>query len=170
MTMPGYIDWEGLPEVLGILDAIGEPKTRQRIEKKAVTKAAQPLAKAVKAKAPVSTPATRHAPKLDDGLYRKSIGYGVKFNKRQGWWEAKIGARTWFRKLIGHTGDGKPVYQNPVNYGHLLELGAPAIGVAAQPHMRPAFDSHLGTSQKIMVDTVNEEIIKEAGKPGRRRR
>lgn len=170
MTTPGYMDWEGLPEVLGVLDAMGEYKTRQRIEKKAVGKAIQPMAKAAKAAAPRSTPATPHAPKLQDGLYKKSIGWAVKYSKKQGYWVGIGGARTGFKTLIGHRKSGKPVYQDPVKYGHLIELGAPAIGVPAHPHLRPAFDSGLTTAQKTMSDVVYEELAKEASKTGRRRR
>jgi len=165
------MDWEGLPEVLGILDTLGEPKVRQRIEKKAVTKAVQPMAKTAKALCPVSTPQTKHSPPLKAGLLKKSIGWAVKQRKGGGMWVGLVGPRKGFKVQIGQRAKtGKAVYQNPIPYAHLVELGAPNAGVGATPFLRPAFDQHKGQAEKTMADVVMAELAKEAAKPAKRGR
>ena len=99
-------------------------KLADKILKKAVGVASRKLAKAVKNGLPVRT-----------GILKKSIGVKIKRYKNTKIIVGVIGARKGFRTQVGtYKRDsrksakyphkkGDPIYVNPVNYLHLVELG-----------------------------------------------
>ena len=117
------IDRDGLDGTLRLLKWLPK-KLGEKVLKKAVGVASRKLSKAVKNGLPVRT-----------GILKKSIGAKIKQYKNTKIIVGVVGAKKGFRQQIGtykqDSGKsaryphkkGDPVFANPVNYLHLVELG-----------------------------------------------
>lgn len=156
------LDPSSLNDVLSRVQRIAKPSTRNKIARRAVDKASQPVAKAAKRLAPVSS-----EPPLIPGLLRKAQGRKVKTYGARGVSVAVVGSRTDFRRQIGVRVRGKkagqPIYQDPVKYDHLVELGhggpAPA---SPHPFMRVALDTTRGQALSILRTEMAAGVDAEA--------
>jgi HK97 gp10 family phage protein len=143
----------GLDVVLGVLVEM-KRSLRNRIIRKAITKASQPIMKSMKALAP-----------RDSGLLRRSIGRRTKTTRR-GEVVAVIGPRSKpsFKQQVRVGGKGKGkrmkggrlVIRNPVRYAHLVEFGTRHS--RAKPFMRPAFDANQRQARQMIEKIVWDEL------------
>lgn len=157
---------------------------RNKVLRKAITKASQAMTKLAKRLVPVRKRSDRGL--VDDyrgGLLKKSIGYKVKIYRTTGNAVAIVGPRSGFRKAIGITKrSGRPgklnldspkrrkrrdprpvgttIYADPVNYAHLVEYGTRHS--AAQPFLRPTAKLGAHTLARALHDGVGEAIAKAA--------
>lgn len=164
-------------------------KVYKRVVRVASRKSMQPVAKAMKAKAPRET-----------GLLKKSIGLKVKGYKRAGIVVTLVGPRTGFKtEVIVDTPNGpRKEFRDPTKYAHLVEFGtAPhdvgkdreryqynyALekgkqkrkvktkvkpykhpGTAAQPFARPAFDENKGKIISVFRSEMASGVVEDARK------
>jgi HK97 gp10 family phage protein len=98
------------------------------------------------------------------GALKKSIGHKVRVYKRAV--VAIVGPRDGFRERIGTVSrgknKGKPIYNNPSKYAHLVELGTRHS--KAQPFLRPAAEYGATVTASMLRDYVKYEIGAEAAK------
>lgn len=140
---------EGFAELEQALKQLGKQATQKASLRRALKKAAQPLADLARGKAPVDT-----------GALQQSVIVGAKLNGRQ----AKLHRRM-FRDdrssvelFVGPSyllGDGG-------RHGHLLEFGT--VNIAPQPFMRPAWQQ----DQRAMLDRLRAEIAIDIDKAVKR--
>lgn len=115
------------------------------IVRAALTKAARPIAKDAKRRAPSRKRGKKDGP---SGLLKKSIGFKVKRIKKTDVLVAIIGAR---REVMGFVGKQKRV---PANYAHLIEYGhRVATGGVLERIQKPGWTPELvwNTRLKTMV-------------------
>ena len=148
------VDRDSLDGTLRLLKWLPE-KLQQKVLRKAVGVASRKLAKAVRSGIPIRT-----------GILKKSIGSKVKIYKKTGAVVGVIGARKGFRQQIGtykqDSGKsaryphkkGDPVFANPVNYLHLVELGT----------FRTRAFKVLENTTNAMKPTIRAEMIKAINK------
>ncbi len=137
----------GLDDVHRAMRAV-EAKIQKKIQRKALTEAMKPIAKAGKEKCPVDT--SPHNPVK--GLLKKSLGTKTKTYRGSGIVVIIFGARTNFRRQVGTrtrgTNKGKPFYQDPA------KIAAP------HPFMRPAYDENKSKAEAEFARVVREELEK----------
>lgn len=134
--MSNVVKITGIREIRKALEAL--PKELQRTtEMVALRAGAKPILNAARTNAKSSEVT---------GQLIKSLGINVrkgKSGKTRGIYTARIGARRGFRVLKGirtkGKNKGKPYFQDPSKYDHLVELGTSRT--AAKPFIRPAVDS-----------------------------
>lgn len=140
---------------------LGE-KTRKQIVRRAVKKAAAPILKTAKARAPVET-----------GLLKISLATKIKHYKRSGTWMVIIGARFRFKgkKVAAIRAASKGVRgerKTPALYAHLVEFGTRVRsqhpGVKPQPFMRPAWFAHWRQAFNTLRAQLWTEILKESNR------
>lgn len=105
------VELKGLQQAINSLQGLSRT-VRNKILRKAITKAVQPITKDAKARAPRRT-----------GALRKSIGYKVVTYKRNGTVTGVIGPRKGFARML----NGSRI--DPVYYAHLVELGRKSVSV-----------------------------------------
>ena len=139
-----------------------DSKVRNRVIGSALKKAAKPIVKAAKAKAP-----------KDSGLLAKSIGTKFKVNKRRGVGYVVIGPTDSKQTKARSKLSGNKAKRNPAHYGHLVEMGTKPHankytrvgdqiipvgswhpGTGPRPFLRPAFDANKGA----LVGAVRAEL------------
>lgn len=135
---------------------------RNRILRRALPAGTVGLLKLAKQLAPVDDGQTGVP-----GLYRKSIGR--KVSTEGGGVVVRIGARTGFKAVIRTRVRGKlagqPVYQDPANIGHLVELGHAGPSPAPpHPHLRPAWDQGQAQAKEIIAREIVAGIERELAK------
>ncbi len=147
---------DGMKEVLGMLGNIRKRATRNRIARKAVTKAAQEVTKASKREM-VHEDRTK--------ALRKSQGYRVKTYQDTA--VAIVGARGNYQ-TTWTSGSGRVYPVNPVYYDHLVEQGHAGPHPAKPfPHLKPAWLASKEQCKAIMEQVLSEEFYKEMAKLGR---
>ncbi len=160
------VELQGLQEAISSLQGL-KRSVRNRILKKAITKAVQPITKDAKARAPRRS-----------GALRKSIYYKVVSYRRNGTVAGVIGPRKGFARVL----DGKRI--DPVYYAHLVELGRKGVSVkkvkvlsdgtrfygstvaavAPQRFLQQAWAAGSQRAAATFAAIVAEEIRKEAAK------
>ncbi len=150
-TVRGRID--GLPGLLRSLEGL-QDKLRKKTLKDAIGAASKV----------VLWEARRRAPR-GSGLLRKSLGRKVKVYRNSGVVVGIIGPRTGFKIQVGvrirGKNAGKPIYANPTQYAHLVELGTRRS--AAKPFLKPAFEGSREKCLAEMAAAVNAAIEKAGG-------
>lgn len=150
---------EGLGPVVRRLQEVGRKSTRTAILRKAVNAATGPLLKSAKAMCPVS-----EDPPLKKGLLRKSLGRKLSYNKRSGVVTGLVGPRRGFKVQVGVRKKGKrpgsPIYQDPVRYAHLVELGTRRAG--PKPFLRPAWDGGKAAALATVAASIRDGIARAA--------
>jgi HK97 gp10 family phage protein len=149
---------DGLKETFDTLKDLSRT-IRNRILRKACTKAAQPLVRLAK----------QHAPR-ESGLLRKSIGYVVKTSKKRGTVSFYMGPRSDKGKVVSFrrndTGKSRTQKRDPRFYKHLIEKGT-SHG-RAFPFMKPAWQSGNQSAKQILITVITAELAayraKQAGK------
>lgn len=176
----------GFAELEAALLQIDKAATRKSTARRALHKAGQPVADAMRSRAPV-----------DDGVLKASITVSTKIKGEAG----KAAYAQTMRKTAGNKamavkamrdarrsakGSMPPVmmFVGPSTkafHAHLVEFGtAPHInkgmfagskhpGTAPQPFARPAWDATSGTALDLIGDTLREEIMKAVGRQAKRR-
>ncbi len=145
----------GLTQVLANLQNIAKRSTRNRIARKAVTKAAQ-----------IVTKASRQQMVHEDRTkaLRKSQGQKVKTYSDSA--VAVVGARGNY-KTTWTSASGRVYPVRPVFYDHLVELGHGGPRPAkAFPHLKPAWEASKTACAAIMEKVLAEEFYKEMVKAG----
>lgn len=104
-----------------------EPKIAKGIVRKNLRAAAKPILKAAKANCPVLTGRLRKSLKIRVLKKRKS-SYALQVSPSKGWAKGEE------------------------FYGGFVEFGT--VDMPAQPFVRPAFDVHKKSSQKILIDGI----------------
>jgi HK97 gp10 family phage protein len=116
------------------LERLGRESRQRKVIARALGPATVPMNKDAKQRAP-----------RDSGQYAKSIGRVTRQYRGSGSVIVVIGPRTGFAVTRA---DGSR--HDPVKIGHLLEFGHGGPRPApAKPHMRPAFDAHSESAQRI---------------------
>lgn len=154
------ISLDGDKALIRKLERLGRTndRARKKVIRQAVSAAMTPVNKAAKAKAPIGKTTTF------PGLLKKSLG---KKAKTYGGtiFVVVIGPRfkPSFRKPTGKVSKkGKPLFQNPAKYAHLVELGTSHS--APHPFLRPALFENKGRVVAILRTKLASGIIREAKK------
>lgn len=178
MAFKVHCQIDGLKELIGRLTGL-KMKMRNKILRTATTKAARLIAKKAKQKCPVRMTGGQVArqakrlrkegiaapPKIAAAsnitplkLLKKSIGQKVKTYK-SGVVVGIVGPRKGFRAEIGKrvrkgkkSNVGDPIYADPVNYAHLVELGTKHS--KAQPFLRPALEESKDEIRAIFAEEI----------------
>lgn len=168
MAFRAKAEVEGLRELVLALDHL-KNAVRNRILRKAVGDGARIIAKAAKQKAPVRSKADAPSNITPLKLLKKSIGSKVKVYRNSGKVVGIVGPRTGFKTQIGSrvrkgkkSKPGDPIYENPTNVAHLLELGTKRS--RARPFLRPALDQSKEQVKTAMAAAIKAGIEKEAVK------
>ena len=116
---------------------------------------------------PVRKAAKKHLMKSKKtGLLTKSLGLNVRRVRKKGQttnrYTARVGPRGGFRKQVGvHLSGkkaGKPKFQDPTKYAHLVEYGTSHS--AAKPFIRPAVDECQGQIAEAMAKGYEKGLDK----------
>lgn len=149
----------GLKDITRALDQLPD-KYRRAGEKSALTAGAKPIRAAARSKAPVRSNSGESGENWKPGLLKKSIGSKVK--KVRGRYNARVGPRTGFRIRVGTVQSGpnagKPIYQDPQRYSHLVEYGT--AKTPAQPFIRPAVESTKGQVVDAMAEGLEKSLTR----------
>ena len=101
------------------------------------------------------------------GQLKKSLGYRIKVYRDTGVVIGVVGPRRGYRISVGvrsrGPNKGKPVFINPVNYAHLVELGTRRT--AAQPFLRPAVQGGIQDLLSMLrfgIERAIEEVARAA--------
>ncbi len=136
--------------VLANLQSVAKRSTRNKIARKAVTKAARIVAKASK-QMMVHEDRTK--------ALRKSQGQKIKTYADSA--VAVVGARGNYR-TTWTSASGRVYPVRPVFYDHLVEMGHGGPRPArAFPHLKPAWEASKAECATIMEKTLAEELYKE---------
>lgn len=176
----------GFKELDAALDQIEKAATRKTVARNALKKAGQPVADAMRSRAPV-----------DDGVLAASIMVSTKIKGEAG----KAAYAQTMRKTDGNKamavkamrdarrdakGTMPPVMMfvgpsTKAYHAHLVEFGtSPHInggrfagskhpGTAPQPFARPAWDATSGTALDLIGDELRAQIMKAAARQAKRR-
>lgn len=128
-----------------------------KVLKSAVRAGGNPIAKAIRARAPRRT-----------GLLTKSIANKVKLYKATGTAVAIIGARNRKVQVASRIGGGKhgqAIFANPAKYAHLVEGGVYG-GKGATPFMARGFAAGVNSGQARYTKFLRKGIEREARKGG----
>lgn len=142
MAFTMKVQLTGAREAIARLRAIANPKTQERVLKKAVRAGARIIEK----------DAEKRAPYLY-GLLRKAMAVRVRVYRGGEFVMAIIGPEMGHRVIL----NGKPV--DPVRYAHLQEYGTQHS--AANPFLRPALDSKGAAAAEKMRTIIEAELSKE---------
>lgn len=150
----------GLEDLVGRMHGI-KRGIRNKLLRKATSKAGRAVRKIAKANCPVNTD-----PHLTvKGLMKKSMGLRVKAT-RSGAVVGVIGPRKGFKAQVGTRRDGRPIFQDPAKIAHLVEYGHGGPHPAPpHPFMRPAWDSGATTALAIYRDVLGAGLA-ELGRGG----
>lgn len=163
----------GLDDAMKALSGLNQ-SVRNKILRKALDKASQPILKAAKERAPRET-----------GLLRKSMGRRVIAYRSTGTVVVVIGPRSKpsfrkevkikkvFRQIRGATrmirnprSEAMTMVRNPVKYAHLVELGTK--NRPAKPFLRPAFQAMRSqatvTAARLIMDGIEKEAARLAAR------
>lgn len=176
----------GFKELDAALMELDKAATRKATARRALKKAGEPVAVAMRSRAPV-----------DDGVLARSIAVSTKIKGEAGkaayaktmratagnkamavkaMRDARRSAKSTMPPVMMFVGPSSPAY-----HAHLVEFGtAPHInggrfagsqhpGTSPQPFARPAWDATSGTALDLIGDTLREEIMKAAARQAKRR-
>ena len=140
--MKGLVRLEGFKELEKALSEIGKASTQKAVVRRALKKAAQPMADTAMALAP-----------RQEGTLQASIAVGTKLSARQ----AKL-----HRRMFK---DDKAAVEmfvgaGPLSSAHNQEFGNEHHG--PQPFMRPAWDAHAMPTLNRIGNLMWDEIDKQA--------
>lgn len=139
---------EGLEQIEQALRQLTPDLQRKSIES-ATSYAFSPVVSAAKRKVPVGL-----------GILKRSLGIKKVKYKGGGVVWIGFGARSGFKVRIGTVKrgprKGKPIYSNPTNYLHLVEMGTATA--KARPFLRPAFDANHQRVHTRFTDKLSREI------------
>ncbi len=145
-------------------------QVRNKLLRKAVTKAVQPVTKQAKANAKNVTSQATSDDLLGQvmkstGLFAKAIGSKVK-TYPSGVVVGIIGARSGFNRVVGvrvrGKNIGKAINADPIYYGHLVEFGTHRS--RAKPVMRPAWDQKKDEASATLHQVLGDGIEEAAKK------
>lgn len=144
---------DGLKELQKAMQSLGR-KTSNRIAVKAMRKGGAIVRDKARSLAPVLKESVPHR---RAGTLRKSIQSRTKVGKN-----GRTDAYIWVKGLS--TKSGKSSAYNPRDpfYWRYLEFGTSKM--PARPFMRPAFQQSKEQAAQAIIDTLQQEIIAEAGK------
>jgi HK97 gp10 family phage protein len=137
---------DGLEDLKRALAGV-DGRVRKKALRKGVNAAAGVILKRARQKVPVRL-----------GLLKKSLGRKVKVYRKEGAVVGIVGPRTGFRRQVGTTKDGRPVFENPTQIAHLVEKGTRRS--RAKPFMRPALEESRGDVSSAVAEAVQAELGK----------
>lgn len=159
------VEFKGGKELEAALRELGNRVTAKNVGRRALIQAAEPIRDVARALAP-DDPATGAGKYL-----RESIK--VAPGKRSS------GDRIW--ALVGIDAEVDPAVDKPRKNGSgtyrdagvagvaaIMEFGAPASGIPAQPFMRPAWESQKAATPQRVADGVRAEVDKAAARAARK--
>lgn len=155
----GGISITGAAEIYVKMAKLGKTIS-DKVSRRALTKAINPVVVEAKANAPVGNDVL-------SGLLRDSIG--VKVTNKKGTLRAVAGPMRGNKVRVGTRKKGKkrgePIYKNPTRYAHFQEFGT--VKQAAKPFLRPAWQKvgglkALDTYTKELSDGLDKETAKLA--------
>lgn len=152
----------GLKDVLGRLGKV-KAGVRNKYLRKGLTEAIKPLRDHAKWLAPVRP----SSPPFVSGLLRKSMTHKVKVKGDVAF--AMAGPRRGMKRQVGTRqrgkAAGKPIFQDPAKYGHLVERGHGGRSPAPpHPFVRAAWEAGSKEASATVARVLTEGIAAEAAK------
>lgn len=157
---------KGGPEIEAALRNLGKQVTARNVGRRGLKQAAEPIAAMAKALAP-DDPATGAGKFLKASI--KVTGAKSR-DKDQLWVRVGIDASDDPAKYVNRQSGGGS-YRDPGVAGAavIMEFGAPAGNIPAQPFFRPAWDANKAATPQRIADGVRDEVEKAAARAARKR-
>ena len=168
----------GCRELDAALRELGNKVTAKAVGRRALDNAAAPILAMAKLLAP-DDPATGSNKFLKESI-KVAAPKRVRLNRGQS--RGSIDAQDQIWRVIGIDQSVDPptwkprqggggTYRDPgvAGVGPIMEFGAPAANVPAQPFMRPAWEANKAATPQRIVDALRPEIEKAAQRAARKR-